>query len=67
MELEVEGGNTPYIFTTDSTLPAGVTLSTSGLLSGTPTESGTFALTIKVTDYFGVEANLSNKNIVIGE
>jgi hypothetical protein len=67
MELEVVGGNKPYIFTTASTLPEGLTLSTEGVIAGLPQEAGTFVLTIKVTDYFGIEANLTNKNLVITE
>lgn len=58
LTFEAEGGNTPYIWTTSSTLPVGVTLSTAGVLSGTPREIGTFSLTIVVTDQFGVTANL---------
>ncbi len=37
-------------WTTASTLPAGVTLSTAGELSGTPTETGSFPITATVTD-----------------
>lgn len=55
----VEGGNEPYIWTTESTLPAGITLSTEGVLSGTPTETGTFSLDIVVTDQFGVTDTLT--------
>jgi len=40
-------------FSTSSTLPTGLTLSTSGLLSGTPTQSGTFNITVTVTDSNG--------------
>jgi len=37
-------------FTTASPLPAGLTLSTGGVLSGTPTQTGSFPITVKVTD-----------------
>lgn len=42
-------------------LPAGLSLSTSGQLSGIPTASGTFTFTVQVTDSFGYSttANLS--------
>ena len=43
-------GTAPYIFPSASGLPAGVTLSSSGLLSGTPTQAGTFNITINVSD-----------------
>jgi len=65
MKLEVEGGNAPYIFTTESTLPEGLTLSTDGIIAGLPQEDGTFALTITVTDYFGLEAELTTEDLVI--
>lgn len=46
------GGTTPYTFAIISgALPTGLTLNTStGVVSGTPTASGTFPFTIQVTD-----------------
>lgn len=45
------GGTGPYTYTLQSgALPAGVTLSSSGVLSGTPTSSGTFNFTVRATD-----------------
>jgi hypothetical protein len=45
------GGTTPYAFTvTAGRLPAGVTLSAQGTLSGTPTENGRFPISITATD-----------------
>lgn len=66
LQLTVVGGNTPYIWSTTSTLPTGITLSTSGLLVGTPTQSGTFALTIVVTDQFGVTNTLTANLVIAG-
>jgi hypothetical protein len=54
--IEAEGGVEPYTFELDSTsddLPDGLTLSSDGVLSGVPEESGTFDLVVKVTDTFG--------------
>ena len=49
--LAATGGVTPYTWTLDSgTLPAGLTLSPSGVISGTPTALGTSTFTVKVTD-----------------
>jgi Putative Ig domain len=50
--LQASGGTTPYTWSiTSGTLPAGLTLaSTTGLISGTPTASGTTSLTFKVAD-----------------
>lgn len=48
------GGTAPYTFeVTDGTLPDGLTLSLAGLLSGTPTTSGTSVFTITATDANG--------------
>jgi hypothetical protein len=45
------GGTAPYTFTNDSgTLPPGLTLSTSGLLSGTPATGGTYTFSVRVAD-----------------
>ncbi|ATQ44118.1 putative Ig domain-containing protein [Caulobacter mirabilis] len=45
------GGQTPHSFALASgSLPAGVTLSTGGALSGTPSVSGTFNFTVTATD-----------------
>ena len=45
-----QSGATAPTFTTASPLPAGLTLSPGGVLSGTPTQSGTFPITVTVTD-----------------
>ena len=37
-------------FSTSSALPAGITLSSAGVLAGTPTQAGTFPLTVTATD-----------------
>jgi hypothetical protein len=48
------GGTGPYNFTVATgTLPAGITLDVTGLLSGTPTMMGAFNFTIKATDAKG--------------
>jgi len=49
--LVARGGKTPYRWTHVGALPHGLTLNTTtGVLSGTPTTSGTFHITVKVTD-----------------
>ncbi|MEO6724306.1 MAG: Ig domain-containing protein, partial [Blastocatellia bacterium] len=47
------GGIGTTTFSTASTLPAGLTLSQAGVLSGTPTQTGTFMITVKATDSNG--------------
>lgn len=49
--LAASGGVAPYSWTTTAgTLPAGLVLSTAGVLSGTPTAPAAAAFTIQVTD-----------------
>ena len=57
--LEASGGTPTYEWTTGSTLPAGVTLSTGGELSGTPTETGAFPIIATVTDADGATDDVS--------
>jgi len=48
------GGTSPYSFTVVSgTLPPGLALTSSGVLSGTPTSSGNFTFAIQATDRNG--------------
>jgi len=52
--LGASGGIGPFAFTiTSGTLPAGITLTSNSRLSGTPTEAGSYPLTITATDNFG--------------
>src|SRR5665213_4080606 len=49
--LTAANGTAPYTWTvTSGALPAGMALSTGGVISGTPTAFGTFAFTVTVTD-----------------
>ena len=48
--LQAVGGTPPYFWTVTSGLPKGMTLSTSGLLSGIPSLVGSFSLLVSVTD-----------------
>jgi trimeric autotransporter adhesin len=47
--LNAAGGNPPYVFQIAGTLPAGLSFA-SGVISGIPTASGTFNLSVTVTD-----------------
>ena len=50
-QLLATGGSTPYVWSLISgSLPAGISLSPAGLIVGTPTEVGTAAFTVRVTD-----------------
>jgi hypothetical protein len=61
--LQASGGTKPYSWTVAAgALPPGVKLSPAGVLSGTPTASGTFTLTARVTD---AKAVTSTKDLSI--
>ncbi|PHV48495.1 hypothetical protein CSQ91_13395, partial [Janthinobacterium sp. BJB301] len=50
-QLSASGGVAPYAYTVSAgSLPAGLTLSSSGLLSGTPTAGGNFTVTVQAAD-----------------
>jgi large repetitive protein len=56
--LEATGGAMPYVWTIQSgNLPTGLSLSSTGTISGAPTAAGTSSLTLKVTDNLGGSAN----------
>lgn len=54
IQFAISGGSftQPYTWTA-SGLPNGLSLSSNGVLSGTPTQSGTFDFTLTMTDYVG--------------
>lgn len=55
--LAATGGKTPYSWAVSAgTLPAGLTLSSAGFVSGTPTVSGSFSFTVQVADANNVTA-----------
>ena len=55
--LTESGGTAPYTWSVSSgSLPAGISLSAGGNLSGTPTATGTFSFTARVTDANGQSA-----------
>lgn len=58
--LTATGGTTPYTWAlTSGSLPSGIVLTTDGSLSGTPTVTGTFTFTVRVTDSLGQSASKS--------
>jgi hypothetical protein len=48
--LAAIGGTSPYTWSTSSTLPAGLTLSSAGVLSGTTQQLGSYPLSVTVRD-----------------
>lgn len=65
--LTAAGGTTPYSWVISSgTLPPGLTLSTSGLISGTPTAAGTYIFGVQVTDATSAAAIQSETLVIAG-
>ena len=64
-QLQAQGGAGSYTyFLPSGSLPSGITLSTSGLLQGTPTVASTSSFTLEVMDSGGTSQNL-NFNITV--
>ena len=59
------GGVGSKTYTTSSPLPAGVTLAANGTLSGTPTQPGTFPITVTATDQNGCTGTGATYTLVI--
>jgi choice-of-anchor A domain-containing protein len=57
VQLTASGGSGGSYSFSATGLPPGLTLSSSGLLSGTPTASGTFTYTVTVTDNGGIQGS----------
>ncbi|MDN5848790.1 MAG: putative Ig domain-containing protein [Nitrococcus sp.] len=66
-QLTASGGAAPYTWALDSgTLPTGLSLSSSGLLSGTPTDRAVFAFTVRATDA-GSASGVKSYNPSVGD
>ncbi|HYM75133.1 MAG TPA: putative Ig domain-containing protein [Candidatus Dormibacteraeota bacterium] len=58
--LSATGGTAPYRWVINGTLPSGLTLNpTTGVISGTTSQSGTFSFTASVTDSLAASASTS--------
>jgi uncharacterized repeat protein (TIGR01451 family) len=54
-QFVVTGGTSPFIWSVSAgSLPPGLSLSTAGLLTGTPTTAGTYPFTVRVLDNAGL-------------
>jgi hypothetical protein len=64
--LIASGGKTPYTWTVSAgSLPPGLSLTTDGVLSGTPTTTGTFNFTVQVVDSQAPTAAVSTSAFAI--
>lgn len=61
--MTASGGSQPYQWSSTG-LPAGLTLGSSGTLTGTPTQSGAYSFQIQVTDAVGHTANWDSSTAV---
>lgn len=60
--LTATGGLSPYTYTLQSgALPAGLSLSSAGLLSGTPTQRGAYSFSVRATDSTAPTAQFVDK------
>jgi hypothetical protein len=55
--LQAQGGNQPYSWSATGQLPPGLALLSSGVISGTPTTTGTYSFTVVIRDSSGVSAS----------
>jgi predicted outer membrane repeat protein len=49
-QFSASNGTAPYTYTYSGSLPSGISLSTSGMLSGTPTSTGSYSFNLTITD-----------------
>ncbi|WP_158664919.1 putative Ig domain-containing protein [Pseudomonas sp. SWI44] len=63
--LGASGGTAPYTYAISTgSLPAGLSLSPAGVLSGTPTSNGSFALTFTVSDAYGAVGSQAHTLVI---
>ena len=66
LQLQAGGGKLPYTWSTaEGALPPGTTLSSEGVISGTPQAAGSFTVSIVVTD--SAQPNASTTQAFDGE
>lgn len=58
-------GSGKYIFTAETNLPGGMSLTESGILSGIPTEAGKFTFQIKATDRINGEETVADFDLTV--
>ena len=61
------GGSGSYTWSTTSTLPTGLTLSSTGLLSGTPTTAGSYSIDVVMTDPLSGQTVTKTFTLVIND
>lgn len=63
--FSASGGSAPYSYASSGgSLPAGLTLSASGTISGTPTAAGNYSFSVTATDAHGFSGSLAYAGVV---
>ena len=65
--LQASGGQTPYTWSLNGNTPFSLTMSTNGVLSGTPSYGGTNTFTVFVTDHNGTQVFTNLTLVVVGQ
>jgi hypothetical protein len=63
--FSVNGGTAPYTWTASGQVPPGLTVNSTGTLTGTPTTAGTYTFTLTVTDATKATASKSLSLVVV--
>ena len=66
LQFGATGGKGPYTFAFTGNTPPGTSFNSSGLLSGTPSQGGTFAFSVEATDSLQAKASRSYSLTVSG-
>jgi hypothetical protein len=66
LTVSASGGAGTNVFTATGSLPTGVTLSSAGVISGTPSTAGNYSLTVTVTDANSATATTSSYSVPAG-
>ena len=64
--FSVSGGTAPYIWSATGNVPPGLTVTSSGTITGTPTAGGTYMFTVNVTDSRQTAASKTFTLIIAG-
>lgn len=65
-QITATGGTPPYIFSWSGDPPPGLTLSSSGLISGAPATAGSYQFTMKATDTSGTSSGSQSYTLQVG-
>ena len=65
-QITASGGTPPYTFSSSGPLPPGLTLSSNGAISGTPTTVGSYQFTMKATDASGTSSGSQSYTLQVG-